>query len=168
MPFGYLAVNLSAHQFRRSDLTGIVKRILAETALPPEYLELDITESCLLEQGTQVETHLKGLIDLGLQLSVDHFGTGYSSLAYLKRLPLHRLKVDRSFIRDIPDDANDVAIASTVIGMAHALGLQALAAGVETEAQLAFLKEQRCEAFQGHLCSEALSAEAFVRRGLRC
>ncbi|MFO1419304.1 MAG: EAL domain-containing protein [Methylotetracoccus sp.] len=161
--FGYVSVNLSVQQFRRNQLKQLLQRVLAETGLAPQHLELEITESCLLENSAEAESSLQGFKSLGLRLSIDDFGTGYSSLAYLKRLPLDTLKIDRSFICDIPDDPNDRAIASTVIAIAHILGLEVIAEGVETTSQLQFLKEQGCNSYQGFLCSPPLPAAEFTR-----
>ena len=164
--FGPMALNLSVRQFQQRDLERIVRSVLDETGLPPTCLELEITESCLMEQGERAEHSIRAIKALGVQLSIDDFGTGYSSLAYLKRLPLDRLKIDDSFIRDIPKDPNDTAIASTVIAMAHSLGLRAIAEGVETAAQLEFLRQQGCDAYQGFLYCPPLPADEFAARYL--
>jgi EAL domain-containing protein (putative c-di-GMP-specific phosphodiesterase class I) len=166
LSFEQVAINLSVRQFQHPELERIVRSVLAETGLSPDCLELEITESSLLGTGPQTVANLQGIKALGLRLSIDDFGTGYSSLAYLKRLPLDRLKIDYSFIRDIPDDANDAAIATTIIAMAHTLGLQALAEGVENEAQLDFLRREGCDAYQGYLFSAPLSAHEFAARFL--
>ncbi len=159
-----LAVNISAQQFRRGDIGDCVRRVLADTGLPATILELEITESGLMEQGRWATDVLHTLKGSGLHLAVDDFGTGYSSLAYLKRLPLDKLKIDRSFVRDIPGDPNDMAIAATIIAMARSLGLEVLAEGVETEAQLDFLREQGCDFYQGYLFSPPVPAEEFSCR----
>ncbi len=138
-----LAVNLSARQMRQADWVDRVAAILRETGLPPDFLKLELTESMLMEQGDQVVARLQALKDLNLKLSIDDFGTGYSSLAYLKRFPIDELKIDRSFVRDIPEDPNDMEIAATIIAMARNLKLRVVAEGVETQEQLDFLKRQR-------------------------
>jgi EAL domain-containing protein (putative c-di-GMP-specific phosphodiesterase class I) len=166
LAFDQVAINLSVRQFQHPELERIVRTVLAETGLSPDCLELEITESSLMGTGEQAVANLTGIKAMGLRLNIDDFGTGYSSLSYLKRLPLDRLKIDYSFIHDIPGDANDVAIASTIIAMAHTLGLQALAEGVETEAQLDFLRQEGCDAYQGYLYSEPLLADEFARRFL--
>ncbi|PKU23552.1 EAL domain-containing protein [Telmatospirillum siberiense] len=148
-----VAVNLSAHQFHQADIAQRVAAILEETGLPPGYLELEITESALMDFGEEAETRLRALKDLGLRLAIDDFGTGYSSLAYLKRFPIDKIKVDQSFVRDIPHDTADMEIVATVVAMAKNLNLQVLAEGVETEAQLAYLRHLKCDAAQGYLFS---------------
>lgn len=150
---GTVAVNLSAHQFRQADMAQRIKAILDETGLPPEYLELEITESALMDFGDDAGSRLRALKDLGLRLAIDDFGTGYSSLAYLKRFPIDKIKVDQSFVRDIPHDPADMEIVATVVAMAKNLNLKVLAEGVETEAQLAYLRHLKCDAAQGYLFS---------------
>ena len=125
-----------------------------------------MTESSLMDQGEQAQLFLAALKRLGLRLSIDDFGTGYSSLAYLKRLPVDKLKIDRSFIRDIPRDDSDMELAATIIALGHNLGLTVLAEGVETRAQFDFLKARGCDACQGYLFSKPLTAEEFERRFL--
>ncbi len=153
---GTMAVNLSARQLRQMDLAQKVGRILRETGLAPADLELEITESSLMDNLATAATVLSGLEHLGIRIAVDDFGTGYSSLGYLKSFPLHCLKIDRSFIRDIPGDDNDTAIVRTIIALADTLGLTVVAEGVETEAQLAYLRANRCDQAQGYLFSRPL------------
>lgn len=170
MPPITLAVNLASHQFSSRKLADRVAAILTETGYPAEHLELEITESAIMEQGEEAIAILRQIKELGVFIAIDDFGTGYSSLAYLKRFPVDKLKVDQSFIRDIPQDQNDMEIAATIIAMAKNLRLKVLAEGVETEAQLAFLKERGCEQYQGYLYSRPVPAgeiEAFARRESR-
>ena len=158
-----LAVNLSARQFQQPDLIARIQAILTDTGWPVACLELEITESTLMEQGQQAVTTLMALKELGVRLAIDDFGTGYSSLAYLKRFPIDKLKIDQSFVRDIPHDPNDMEIASAIIALAHNLRLEVLAEGVETPDQLAFLRERGCDASQGYLFSRPLPAEELAR-----
>ena len=162
-----LSVNMSPRQFRRHDIQDCLTKVLGDTGLPPGLLELEITEGGFMDRGEPGLAILHDIKQLGVRLAVDDFGTGYSSLAYLKRLPIDKLKIDRSFVRDLPDDANDTAIAATIIAMARTLNLEVLAEGVETEAQLDFLKEQSCDAYQGYWFSPAVSAEEFERQFLK-
>ena len=157
-----LAVNLSARQFQQQDLPGQVAQALAATGLPPAWLELELTESNLMEQGQQAIDTLAALKALGVRLAIDDFGTGYSSLAYLKRFPLDKLKIDQSFVRDIPQDSSAMEIAAAIIALAHNLHLEVLAEGVEEEAQLAFLREQGCDVYQGYFCSRPVPAAALT------
>ncbi|MDG4552818.1 MAG: EAL domain-containing protein [Candidatus Competibacter sp.] len=154
-----MAVNLSARQIRQPDLVGRVRAALADSGLPAECLELEITESGLMEQGEQAETILRALKETGARLAIDDFGTGYSSLAYLKRFPIDQLKIDQSFVRDIPHDPNDMEIAAAIIALAHTLRLEVLAEGVETTEQLAFLREHGCNLCQGYLFSRPVPPE---------
>ena len=158
-----LAVNLSTRQFEQRDLAACIGGILAETGYPAERLELEITESAIMAQGEQAIDTLAQLKRLGVALSIDDFGTGYSSLAYLKRFAVDKLKIDQSFIRDIPDNLNDREIAATIVAMARNLKLHVLAEGVETEEQLAFLQLHGCDAFQGYLFSPPVAAEEFIK-----
>ena len=153
-----MAVNLSPRQFRQKNLVGMVAAIIAETALPPACLELEITESTMMHRTEEAVAGLRALHRLGVQISLDDFGTGYSSLAYLHRFPVHTLKVDQSFVRDIKSDRDDAAIVSTVITLAKQLRLKALAEGVETREQLAFLRTRGCDSFQGYLFCHPLPA----------
>jgi diguanylate cyclase (GGDEF)-like protein/PAS domain S-box-containing protein len=158
-----LAVNVSPHQFRRSDISALVAEVLLETGFPAELLELELTESGLMEnEGKAVEV-LNNLRAQGVRLAIDDFGTGYSSLAYLKRFPLDVLKIDKSFIDDIPSLQDDMEITATIVAMGHILGFKVLAEGVETLEQLAFLREKGCDTYQGYIKSKPLPAEEFAR-----
>lgn len=146
-----IAVNLSMRQFFDPGLADKITTALQRHDFPAELLELEITESMIMEDVKTVVATLNGLKRLGVSLAIDDFGTGYSSLSYLKQLPFDHLKVDASFVRDIPDDKNDMEITAAVIAMAHKLGLKVVAEGIETHDQLAFLRENRCEMGQGYL-----------------
>lgn len=156
---GTMAVNLSARQFRQRDLVDMVGQVLRENDLPPSSLELEITESMLMDDLAAAAAVLGDLQKLGVNIAIDDFGTGYSSLGYLKAFPLHCLKIDRSFIADVPGDASDAAIVRTIIALADNLGLRVLAEGVETQAQLAFLREHRCAQMQGYLKAPPLPGD---------
>ena len=162
LPSFTLAVNLSPRQFRQIDLTHQVKHILTATGMPPHLLELEITEGAIMERGEHARDLLRALKSLGIQLAIDDFGTGYSSLAYLRRFPINVLKIDQSFMHDIPAESGAMEIAATIVAMARNLHLQVLAEGVETEAQLAFLQAQGCDYAQGYLHSRPLAADAFA------
>ena len=153
-----LAVNLSPAQFRHPDLVRMVADILARTGMPPERLELEITESALMDV-VETESKLHALKQLGVRLSIDDFGTGFSSLAYLKRFPIDKLKVDQSFVRDIPTERADMEICAAVISLAKNLRLDVLAEGVETEIQLDALKAMECVYAQGYLFSRPVPAK---------
>jgi diguanylate cyclase (GGDEF)-like protein/PAS domain S-box-containing protein len=156
-----LAVNLSPLQLRQENLPAAVAEILRESGLAAHYLELEITENTVMERSRDTMTALTRLEQLGVRLSIDDFGTGYSSLAYLKQFPVHSLKIDRSFVRDITTDSNDAAIVSAMIAMAKSLGLSVIAEGVETRQQLQFLRTAGCNAYQGYYFSVPLPANAF-------
>ncbi|MBK8016502.1 MAG: EAL domain-containing protein [Betaproteobacteria bacterium] len=165
-----VAVNLSARQFYSPGFIDSVRRILAESEVRPGAIELELTESMMMQNVQHVADLLMELKLLGLHISVDDFGTGYSSLGYLKRLPLDALKIDRSFVRDVPGDQDDVAITSAVVALAHSLRLKVVAEGVETDEQLAFLRELGCDEIQGFLFSKPVPAEDFedlLRRDVR-
>lgn len=155
-----VAVNVSAAQFRKSDFFDGVQRTLAETGLAPKHLELEITESLVMESPEQFIHILAQLHELGVAISVDDFGTGYSSLSFIKQFPIDNLKIDRSFVNDISTDPSDAAICNTIITMAHNLGLQVIAEGVETIEQAAFLRDHGCDILQGFLIAKPLSADA--------
>lgn len=156
-----VAVNISALQFRKADFVEMVERTLKETGADPAALELEITESALMQPNDELFNRLHRLRALGLTLALDDFGTGYSSLAYLKRLPISRLKLDRSFVMDIPHDPEDVAIATATLSMAADLGMNVVAEGVETEAQVEFLAQKGCQMLQGFLFGRPVSATDF-------
>jgi diguanylate cyclase (GGDEF)-like protein len=155
-----LLVNLSVRQFQEPALVQQVAETLAREGLPPELLELEITESVAMRDTAASEDVLGGLRSVGVRLSIDDFGTGYSSLEYLRRFPIHTLKVDRTFVRDVQTDEGDAAIVSAVVAMAHRLGLTVIAEGVEHPGQLEFLRAQGCDAVQGFLISRPLPADA--------
>jgi diguanylate cyclase (GGDEF)-like protein/PAS domain S-box-containing protein len=153
-----VAVNLSARQFQQPNFADTVRRIILESGLDPHSLELEITESMLLKHETSTLETLRALADLGVALAIDDFGTGYSSLSYLTRFPIKVLKIDQTFTRDIPRQPDAAAIAQAIISMAHALGLRAVAEGVETAAQRDFLRTHECDALQGNYFCKALPA----------
>jgi EAL domain-containing protein (putative c-di-GMP-specific phosphodiesterase class I) len=157
-----LAVNVSAREFT-SALPGRVQETLRRYGLEPCWLELEITESTLMNNIERVIGIMDRITELGVTLSLDDFGTGYSSLSYLKRFPIDTLKIDRSFTTGIPSDANDCAIASTIISIAQQLKHKVIAEGVETVEQLAFLKSSGCDEVQGYLFSQPLPAADFER-----
>ncbi|MYN06849.1 EAL domain-containing protein ['Massilia aquatica' Lu et al. 2020] len=157
-----VAVNLSVRQLLQKEFAATVEAVLADTGLPPHLLELEITESTLMENAQDTLKALHRLRSLGVRLSIDDFGTGYSSLSYLKRFPVDIIKIDRSFVRDVPMDADDVAIVTAIIALAHSLRLEVVAEGVETEAQLNFLKGRNCDLMQGYHLSPAIPAEQFA------
>ncbi|HIJ82608.1 MAG: diguanylate cyclase/phosphodiesterase with PAS/PAC sensor(s) [Magnetococcales bacterium] len=157
-----MAVNLSVRQFRQRDLFDRVRLILQETGLPPPLLELEITESMVMDNVESVIVTLTRLRSLGLFIAVDDFGTGYSSLSYLKRFPIHTLKIDQSFVRDLTLDSDDAAIINAIIAMAKSLKLNVVAEGVETEEQLNFLRLEGCDEMQGYFFGKPMSAEEFT------
>ncbi len=162
LPELMLAVNVSPRQFHLTDLAGCASAALADSGFPARLLELEITESALAERTDEARQVLVRLRGLGLRVAVDDFGTGYSSLAQLKRFPIDVLKIDQGFIRDIPQSEDDMAISAAIIAMGHSMGLSVLAEGVETEGQLAFLRERGCDTYQGYLCSRPLPADGFA------
>jgi EAL domain-containing protein (putative c-di-GMP-specific phosphodiesterase class I) len=144
-----VAVNLSARQFQQKDLEATVRRILQTSGVDGSLLEFELTESMLMKDPEAAALTLRGLKQAGVKLSVDDFGTGYSSLAYLKRFPIDALKIDRAFIRDVTVDSDDAAITLAIISLGHSLKLKVIAEGVETEAQLDFLRARGCDEMQG-------------------
>ncbi len=165
-----VAVNISARQFHQQNLPQLVAAVLGETDLPPEYLELEITEGLAMRDVEHTVATLHELKRIGVKLSVDDFGTGFSSLSYLKRFPIDKLKVDRSFVRTLATSDNDAAITHAVITLAHSLRLKVVAEGVETPEQLAFLRREKCDEYQGYLFSPPAPADRFaeiLRRGSR-
>jgi diguanylate cyclase (GGDEF)-like protein/PAS domain S-box-containing protein len=157
-----VAVNCAAAQLQRSDLLGLVRRVLREHGLDAGLLELEITEGVLMHDPDRVAVLIADLRALGVRASIDDFGTGYSSLAYLKSLPVSTLKIDRAFIKDLPDDAEDSAITQAVLGLGHALGLRVVAEGVETTEQLEFLRAHGCHEYQGYYGSHPVPADEFA------
>ncbi len=158
-----IAINLSARQLRQPGFGSMLEQAMAEFDVPANMIEIEITESSLMENPEQAIVALSELHALGIHLSADDFGTGYSSLGYLKRLPLHTLKIDRSFVNDITIDPDDTTIAKAIITLAHSLGLKVVAEGVETEQQLTFLRDNRCDEAQGYLFSRPLPADDCAR-----
>jgi len=154
-----IAVNLSAKQFRQHDLPKMVAAILEETGLDAEWLELEVTETTLMSKADEAVRQLAALRELGVYSAIDDFGTGYSSLAYLKRFPIDTVKIDQSFVSDIPGDPNDAAIAKAVIDLGHSLGLRVVAEGVETVAQADFMKTHGCDGVQGYFYWPALPVD---------
>jgi EAL domain-containing protein (putative c-di-GMP-specific phosphodiesterase class I) len=158
-----MAVNLSGMQFRRDDLVQTVYGALDRYDVPPSTLEVEITESVLLQTAGQVADAVRSLKTLGVRLSIDDFGTGYSSLSYLKRFAVDKLKIDRSFVRDIGTDPEDAAIVRAIIQLGHSLRLTVVAEGVESDTQLAFLRELGCHEAQGFRFSYPMPAEEFAQ-----
>jgi diguanylate cyclase (GGDEF)-like protein len=162
-----IAINVSALQFQQAHFVERVASVLAVSGLPPQLLELELTESVLLREADEALARLHALATLGVRLAIDDFGTGYSSLAYLKRMPVRTLKIDRSFVSGLPDDAADAGIVRGILQMAGALGMDVVAEGVETEGQRDFLARAGCAACQGFLYAPALDALSFERRLLQ-
>ena len=165
-----MAVNLSPRQFVRQDVPALVRSALADSRLPAKALELELTESILMSDGTSVRDALIQLKAIGVTLALDDFGTGYSSLSYLKRFPIDVLKIDRSFIQDLAADAEDASLTRTIVLMAQSLHMKTVAEGVETLAQLSFLRRCKCDAIQGYFFSRPLGADAMTNllRDRRC
>ncbi|MCX4143421.1 EAL domain-containing protein [Paraburkholderia sp. SEWSISQ10-3 4] len=160
LPPARVSVNLSARVFQQRDIAKLVMQVLAETGLEPQYLELELTESTIMRNAEEAVLMLNELHALGIGLAIDDFGTGYSSLSYLKRFPVDRLKIDRSFVSDIGVSGDDETITSAIIALAHSLKLQVIAEGVETSAQLDFLKERACDEMQGFYFAKPMSTDA--------
>jgi EAL domain-containing protein (putative c-di-GMP-specific phosphodiesterase class I) len=159
-----VCVNVSAVQFHRAGFVDRVAAVLRAAELPPELLELELTESILIQDAQEALLRLRALSDLGVKLAIDDFGTGYSSLGYLKRFPINRLKIDRSFVRGLPSDESDAGIVSAIVNLGRALHLEIVAEGVETEAQRQFLLASGCEQYQGFLFAPALDSVSFEKR----
>jgi EAL domain-containing protein (putative c-di-GMP-specific phosphodiesterase class I) len=158
-----IAINISPLQFRDPNLVQIIRRALRESELEASCLELEITETMLMDAVEAAAMTIDRLHELGVKLAIDDFGTGYSSLNYLKKFPIDTVKVDRSFVKDIPNDPDDMEITAAVIAMAHRLKMAVVAEGVETAEQLAFLSQHNCEYAQGFLFSQAQPLEAITR-----
>jgi EAL domain-containing protein (putative c-di-GMP-specific phosphodiesterase class I) len=156
-----VAVNISGRQFKGGKLPLLIQNIMSETGIPAANLELEITESLLLEDTALATLMLNEIADLGIKLAIDDFGTGYSSLSYLKQFPLNVLKIDRSFIRDLHNDEGDAAIVDAILALSTSLGLEVVAEGVETVAQLDYLKQLACHRAQGYLLSVPVDRVTF-------
>jgi EAL domain-containing protein (putative c-di-GMP-specific phosphodiesterase class I) len=154
-----VAVNVSAVQFRQEDFCERIRRVLRETGLAPNYLELELTESLLLSSGDVTFSVLQKLKAMGLKLAIDDFGTGYSSFSYLRQFQVSKLKIDRSFVRDVAVNSDDAAITAAIISMAKSLNLKVIAEGVETEAQMSFLRAHHCDEIQGYYFSKPLAVD---------
>jgi EAL domain-containing protein (putative c-di-GMP-specific phosphodiesterase class I) len=161
-----VAVNLSARQFMQPDLTERIASVLKESGLEAEALELEVTESMVMHDPQRAAVILERLKEMGVAIAIDDFGTGYSSLSYLKRFPIDFIKIDQSFVRGIPLDAEDVGITNAIIAMAKTLDVKLIAEGVDNADQLAFLKDKGCDEVQGYLISSPMPAEG-LRRFLR-
>ena len=158
-----ISVNLSARQFEQKNLKGTVRQILRDAKIDPSLIEFEITESLLMNDPEGAARTLHSLKESGVGLSMDDFGTGYSSLGYLKRFPIDTLKIDRTFIRDISTDADDATLTRAIINLAQTLRLKVVAEGVETEAQLAFLRSNGCDEIQGYFFARPTHAEECER-----
>ena len=156
----HIAVNLSVSQILNANITELIAKVLRDTGLPPEYLELEITESIFLKDAEYAIIKLKELKAMGIKLAIDDFGTGYSSLTYIKRFPIDILKIDKSFIRDISGESVAEAIIPAIITMGHGLNLEVIAEGVEQEIQLKYLRALGCDSFQGYYFSQPLPEKA--------
>jgi len=163
LPAIQIAVNLSPRQFRQKNLLSSIEQTLSETKLSAKWLELEVTESSIMDNPEEVAVTLKSLHELGIKLAIDDFGTGYSSLSYLKMFPIDVLKIDRSFIRDITFDKDDETIVKTIISMGHNLGLKIIAEGVELQEQLDIIKQYQCEWYQGFYFSKPVPADEFEK-----
>ncbi len=163
---GILSINVSGVEFRRGRIQESIRKVLEATRMPPALLELEITESAIMSQAESSIQVLHDLRSMGVSLAIDDFGTGYSSLAYLKRLPLNKLKVDQSFVRGLPDDSDDGAIVRAVIALGHSLQLTIIAEGVETLAQSEFLRREGCDEMQGYLRGRPMPMDTFRQQFL--
>jgi EAL domain-containing protein (putative c-di-GMP-specific phosphodiesterase class I) len=159
LPAVTAAVNVSAVQFRQEDCCELIGRVLQETGLAPEYLELELTESLLLSSAAVTFSVLQKLKAMGLKLAIDDFGTGYSSFSYLRQFRVSKIKIDRSFVRDVAVNPDDAAITSAIISMAKNLNLKVIAEGVENEAQMSFLRAHHCDEIQGYYFSKPLTVD---------
>jgi len=155
-----MSVNLSGKQLDQDEIVQQVQAALDESGLDANCLELEITETTMMAYPQQAQHALRELCDIGVRIAIDDFGTGYSSLSYLKRLPITKLKIDRSFVSDIPQDPNDMAIAQAVIALGKSLSMKVLAEGIESEAQRTFLAREGCDSGQGFLMARPMDAAA--------
>jgi predicted signal transduction protein with EAL and GGDEF domain len=159
-----IAINISPVQFRRKDLLQHMLMILARHDVSADFIELEITEGAVMDNVDQAIETMQALHDAGFQLAMDDFGTGYSSLSYLKRFPIQKMKIDRSFISDLENDDDSKSIATAIIQMSHSLGLHVLAEGVETEAQLHYLQDEKCDYVQGYYTGRPMPASAIIQK----
>jgi two-component system CheB/CheR fusion protein len=159
----FIAINVSGKQLMQSDFVSLAKNVFSSSDCPASCVTFELTESFVMRESEGAITKLKALRDLGVGIAIDDFGTGYSSLSYLKRLPVTKLKLDRSFVRDIPEDSSDVAISRAILKLAEAVGLDVVAEGVETEGQSQFLQTEGCRYGQGYLYAKPMSADDFTR-----
>jgi len=157
-----LSVNVSPHQFHQDDFVNRVRTILQETGAPADQLVFEVTEGLFIQDWEETRRRMIELVNMGIRFSIDDFGTGYSSLAYLKKLPLYELKIDRSFVKDTPDDPSDTAIVKSILSMAKHLNLRVVAEGVETRAQADFLIANQCDCLQGYLLSRPQPLAAWM------
>ncbi|MGA9686255.1 MAG: GGDEF domain-containing phosphodiesterase [Candidatus Sulfotelmatobacter sp.] len=164
LPAVMVAVNISAIQFRQKGFCKLIRKVLDETGLPAKYLELELTESLLLDNADLMLSVVEELKAMGVTLAIDDFGTGYSSLSYLKHFPVSKLKIDRSFVRDVAVNPDDAAITTAIISMAKSLNLKVIAEGVEDEAQMSFLRAQRCDEIQGYYFSKPLAVDKVAEK----
>lgn len=162
-----MAVNVSAWQFAKSDFVDIVAEILADEGLSPALLELEVTERVIMQGSDAVLETLRRLDRMGIRLAIDDFGIGYSSLSYLKLFPVGKLKIDQSFVRDLPAREGDAAITQAIIGLGQTLGMVVIAEGVETAAQAEFLSRHGCHEAQGFLFSRPVAADEFLALALQ-
>jgi diguanylate cyclase (GGDEF)-like protein/PAS domain S-box-containing protein len=160
---GRISVNVAGPQIQSGDLVAVLTQTLAETQFPPQALELEVTEGFIMQRPESQIQQLRTIQEMGVKIAIDDFGTGYSSLSYLKQLPIDKLKIDQSFVRDIPRDPDDMAIAEAVIALGQALNLETIAEGVETEAQATFLRDKGCEQAQGYLYSKPVEPAMIPR-----
>ena len=162
LPSIVMSVNLSPRQFKESGVLDDIGEILAETGMSPKLLELEITEGMIMQHVDSAAEKAAALKQVGIRLAIDDFGTGYSSLSQLTRFPIDTLKIDRAFVRDIPQSVDDTAITKAVISLGKALGVRVVAEGVETSAQYRFLRDNGCDEMQGFLFSKPIHPDAFA------
>ncbi len=158
-----VSVNISNQQFNGDQILKIIKRVLKETGIKPSLLELELTESIVMENAPYALDLTRSMRTIGVTLSIDDFGTGYSSMSHLKRLAVDKLKIDRSFVMDLGEDSDDEAIIQAITALAHSMHLTVIAEGVETEAQFELLRRHSCDEAQGFLFSKAVPADEFAR-----
>ena len=159
-----MAVNISAVQFRQEGFCDLIRRILRDTGLAPQYLELELTESLLLADADVTLAVIRELKAIGVSLAIDDFGTGYSSFSYLRQFRVSKIKIDRSFIRDVAVNPDDAAITAAIISMAKNMRLKVIAEGVEDEAQMSFLRSHQCDEIQGYYFSKPLAVDKVADR----